>query len=281
MRHVVGSWISVVIVSIAGIASAQLAGRSVVLRNKLGTICDRGHLLALVRGRGIYQTDLDRAVGESRDLSGRGEQGEETNVELQLALTELIANAAAQLRASHEQIPRADVDHELNLMRSEFRDNKTWKQALRDSNLSTTSLGQILSDNLRARQYISKQIAPELDVSEDECRRFYDSHLGSFFLPARRDISHLFLAAPPETAPEIVEAKRSAIESALCSSGRWRRFCHIGGSEFGRRSDKATRGRSRVFLGRSNAIRLCRGSGETASPAILARQSGRDSDFTF
>jgi parvulin-like peptidyl-prolyl isomerase len=261
---VVGSWISVVIASIAGIAGAQLAGRSVVLRDKLGTICDRGHLLALVRGRGIYQTDLDRAVAESRDLSG-AEQGEETNVELQLALTELIANAAAQLRARHEQIPRADVDRELNLMRSEFCDNTTWKQALRDSNLSTTSLGQILSDNLRARQYISKQIAPELDVSEDECRRFYDSHLGDFFLPERRDVSHLFLAAPPETAPEIVEAKRSAIEALSVRLAGGEDFATLAAQNSEDEATKLRGGDLGYFSADRNATRFCRGSGETGS----------------
>ncbi len=50
-------------------------------------------------------------------------------------------------------------------------------------------------------------------MTEAESRGFYQSHLGNFFVPERIHASHLFLAAPPETAPEIVEAKRTAIEA--------------------------------------------------------------------
>jgi parvulin-like peptidyl-prolyl isomerase len=50
-------------------------------------------------------------------------------------------------------------------------------------------------------------------VTEAECRAFYESHPANFFVPERLHVSHLFLAAPPETAPEIVEAKRTAIDA--------------------------------------------------------------------
>jgi parvulin-like peptidyl-prolyl isomerase len=66
---------------------------------------------------------------------------------------------------------------------------------------------------LRARQWISKRIASQIDATEDECRRFYESNPGNFFVPERLRVSHLFLAAPPETVPEIVAGKQAAIEA--------------------------------------------------------------------
>jgi parvulin-like peptidyl-prolyl isomerase len=66
---------------------------------------------------------------------------------------------------------------------------------------------------LASRRWISNQISRQIDVSEDECRRFYESHPENFFVPERLRVSHLFLAAPPETVPGIVEAKRTAIEA--------------------------------------------------------------------
>jgi peptidyl-prolyl cis-trans isomerase C len=211
MKRAAAFWISVAVSCVGGICCAELAARSIVLRDKLGTICARGHLLALVRGRGIYQTDLDRTLAEARYVSGT-EAVEETKIERQSALTDLITNIAVQSRASWEKIPQTEMKHQFNLLRSQFRDDKAWKLALNASDLSESSLWRMLRNDLRSRQWISKRIAhSELDVAEDERRRFYDSHLENFFVPEQHRVSHLFLAAPPETAPEIVEGKRTAI----------------------------------------------------------------------
>jgi parvulin-like peptidyl-prolyl isomerase len=45
-----------------------------------------------------------------------------------------------------------------------------------------------------------------------ECEDFYKMHLQDFALPVRWRVSHLFLAAPPETPPDIVDLKRERIE---------------------------------------------------------------------
>lgn len=212
MRRAAPFRISVAVSCVAGICCAQLAARSVIVRDKLGTICGRGHLLALVHGHGIYQGDVDRTVNESHYLAGF-DHLEASSVERRSALTDLIANAAVRSRADRERIPSAEVKRELSLLRSQFRDDKIWAQALHETGLLTPLLWRMLRNDLCSRQWISKQIARELDVTEDECRRFYDSDLENFFVPERLRVSHLFLAAPPETAPEIVEVKRTAIEA--------------------------------------------------------------------
>lgn len=212
MRRAAALWIFVAVSCVGGICCAELAARSITLRDKLGIICGRGHLLALVGGHGIYQANLARAVTEAHYLAGTAD-GEDTKAERQSALTDLIANVALQSRAGRERVPRANVKRQLSLLRSQFRDDKTWGQALHESGLLTPLLWRRLGSDLRSRQWISKQIAHELDVTDDECRRFYNSHPENFFVPERLRVSHLFLAAPPETAPEIVEGKRTAIEA--------------------------------------------------------------------
>jgi parvulin-like peptidyl-prolyl isomerase len=212
MRRVAAAWISIAISAVVGIGCGQFVTHSVIVRDKLGIICGRGHLLALIHGHGIYQADVDRTVNESRYPAG-AEHSEGTNAERQAALTDLISNAALQSNAERERIPRADVKREVNLLRSQFRDDKTWRQALGQSAFLTFSRWRTLRNDLRARHWISKRIAAELEVTEAECRGFYDSRPENFFVPERLHVSHLFLAAPPETAPEIVEAKRTAIEA--------------------------------------------------------------------
>jgi parvulin-like peptidyl-prolyl isomerase len=169
-------------------------------------------LLARVQGRGIYQSDVDRKVAEAHYLAGVDYAGE-TNVERQSALTDLIANAAARSRARLEKTLWTEWKHERDVLQWQFKNATMWYGALQGSRLNDPSLSRILREDLCARQWISKQIAPEIDVTEDECRRFYDSHPENFFVPEHLHVSHLFLAAPPETAPEVVEGKRTVIEA--------------------------------------------------------------------
>src|SRR5205085_138511 len=128
-------------------------------------------------------------------------------------LNKLIANAAARSHARSEKISNAQVKHELDLLGYQFPNARIWRESLSRHRLSMSSLSRLLGNDLRTRQWIAQQIAHDVDVSEEECHRFYDSHPEKFFVPERIHVSHIFVAAPPETAPEIVEAKRKAIDA--------------------------------------------------------------------
>ena len=203
---------SIAVAILGGIFCAELAALSIPFRDKLPDAFGRGHLLALVHGRGIYDVDVDRALRESDYLSDI-ERTEAAPVEHQAALSKLIAKTAAQSHATREAVRRANVSREFNLLRFQFRDAETWGAALRGSSLSRLSLWRVVKGDLRTRQWISNRIASEIGVGDDECRKFYQQHSERFFEPERLRVGHLFLAAPPETAPETVETKRKAIEA--------------------------------------------------------------------
>lgn len=131
----------------------------------------------------------------------------------------LLSPASARLElvnlrnaSSGEQIPEAVIDRELDLLRHQFADENQFVTALKSSGSSLATLRTELTENLRGRQWIEKMIAPELGVSEAECRAFYDAASESFVLPQRFCAKHIFLAAPPETPPEVLSAKRTLIQ---------------------------------------------------------------------
>jgi hypothetical protein len=77
----------------------------------LGVLCGRGHLLALARGQGIYEADLERAVVESRYAAGmddKGRQGEDTDNQAVLDL--LVTNAMARSLAAQEKLSRTEIE---------------------------------------------------------------------------------------------------------------------------------------------------------------------------
>lgn len=210
MKRPAWFWIPIIVAGLAGFGCAQVLLRVAIFHDELGKIFDRGPLLRLVDGSGIYQVDLDRQLAESADAAGI-EEDESTDAERQVALTGLIANTAVQSRAWRERVSQSDWKSELSLLRFQFPDDKTWRAALNKSDLSPSSLARLVSGNLKTREWISRRIAAEVTVTDDECRRFYDSHRQQFFLPEKRDARHLFLAAPPETPPDVVARKQSAV----------------------------------------------------------------------
>jgi hypothetical protein len=210
MKRDLGFWIPIGIAVAAGFSSAQFAIRSVVLHEELGKFFGRGHLLALVHSRGIYEADVDRRLIEWRYTAATEE---DTKIGQEAVLRDLVADVAAKAKESSERVSRVETKRELNILRSPFLDDKIFSAGLSRSGLSMFSVAQMLTGDLRTRGWISQRIAAQLKVSEDECRQFYDSHEQNFFQPARLRASHVFLAAPPETPPEIVKAKKIAIEA--------------------------------------------------------------------
>ncbi len=206
------SWIAVGIAGAAGFGCGRLALQSVMVRERLGNAFNRGHLLALVDGQGLYQVDLDRRIAESSYAAGI-EESEPSMTQRNAALNELVAQVAAESFAWRASVSQPELADQGNLLRFQFPDEKGWKTALRRSGLSSMSVAGSMKGNLKTRRWISTRIAPQLSVTDNECHQFYDSHRDQFFLPERRNVSHLFLAAPPETPSDVVETKRAAIET--------------------------------------------------------------------
>jgi peptidyl-prolyl cis-trans isomerase D len=88
-----------------------------------------------------------------------------------------------------------------------------WLVALRANGLSAWSLRRRVVGDLRGRQWIERETADRFKVTPDECLRHYEGHLEAYAQPMRFRASHLFLAAPPETSPEVVEEKLRAVEA--------------------------------------------------------------------
>jgi parvulin-like peptidyl-prolyl isomerase len=131
----------------------------------------------------------------------------------QQVLTGLISNSVAQCLAADGKISKVDVNSELKLLREQFRDEKTWRTALRASGFSVRSLRRNIVDDFRAREWVEQRMTSQSDSTEGECRDFYETHPQNFVQRARFRASHLFLAAPPETPPEVVESKQKMIEA--------------------------------------------------------------------
>ena len=176
---------------VLGVVCSELLCHSASFRELLGRVAGRGHLVAITNGRGFYESDL--AVHEA------------------IPVSDLVVAENLDRISSEEKIDPARLDHELSFYRAEFNDETAFTHALRASGLSFERLREKIAGQLRALQWLEKQITAEPAISDQACRKFYDTHVDLFQQPARFRVSHIFLAAHSETPPEDVEAKAKAI----------------------------------------------------------------------
>ncbi len=180
----------VVLALLLGLAASELLFRSPAFRDLAGRLAGRGHLVAIVQGKGIYETD----IGD-----------DEPNA------AELVVMENLRCTAANETVAPAAVDREVALLKAQFGDDKTYRKALGVDGLSISALRDKVTSQLRGLTWLEKQIRPATAVTEQECREFHEAHRDLFAQPVRFRASHLFFAAHAETPPEVVEEKERAI----------------------------------------------------------------------
>lgn len=202
------------IAGVTGIALGRLICDSISCRNAIGVLFGRGHLLALINhSRGIYESDLQRAIDERRNASGDANVDPGNEEAKHALLSRLIAKARAEYLARDETISNAEIDREFGLVQFQFRDTRTWVSELAANQLSGRALRSEIAANLRATKWFERQLRAATKVTEAECVEYFNAHQPTYSLPARYRASHLFLAAPQESPPPIVDLKHRTIDS--------------------------------------------------------------------
>jgi hypothetical protein len=180
-------------------------------RNSLGPLFGRGELLALVKGDGIYEQDVLRVADENRYRSG-ADGTVKSLPDRRTVLSRLIANTALDYQSRRKPIPQSAIDREYEVLQAQLRDKSTWDAALTTHRLSSDSFRAEIAKDLRAEQSMEQQLVLQITVTTNQCREYYDANKTDYAIPVRFRARHLFVAAPPETPPDMAEAKNRAIE---------------------------------------------------------------------
>lgn len=181
----------ILVAILLGAAAGESLCRWAAFRDLAGRATNRGRLVRIVNGKGIYESDL----GREQDIS-----------ESDAVVAEGLRSAAAGGKMDSSRIEPLFA-----LLADQFPDQQKFEAALRSAGLTESALRERLEEQLREVDWLEKQIAATPAVSEQECRSFYDAHPEMFAQPVRYRAAHLFLAAHSETPPEVVEEKEKAI----------------------------------------------------------------------
>lgn len=187
MKRAFSALLLIATACVAGVACSELLYRWPTARELIARVFGRGELLAVVSGSAIYASD-----GEA---------------------SELVIAANLRREAADEQISSEAINRELELLRYQFGDEKIFEAELAASGLSVADLRGQVAEHLRAQHWVEKQIASEIGTTAEESRAFYDTNPEALAQPLRFRVSHLFLAAPEATPPDVVQTKSDAINA--------------------------------------------------------------------
>jgi hypothetical protein len=168
--------------SFSGVYGSELLCRSIAFRDAAGRLFGHDRLIAI----------------ENDDFS---------------TASDFVATANLRRVAQHETPATARVDGELSLLRAQFGNERAFLREVRSNGFSLSSLRERIADQLCSLQWLEKQINAAPGPTEKECRDFYETHRARFTQPVRFRAAHLFLAAPADTPPEVVQSKREMIDA--------------------------------------------------------------------
>lgn len=213
---------------LGGILCAQLICRSISCRNAFGLLFARGRLLALVHGSGIYEADVQRAAQEAQSRSvAKDSEPADAKIEKLSILSRLIANAQVDALARRTPISRATIDRDYGILQHQLRPEAAWLRSLHANGFSKRTLQGEVAKGLQAQRWIEQQIATRIRVTSEECLRYYEAHPELYAQPMRFRASHIFLAAPPGTPAEAVDAKRREIERIFTRLAHGEKFADL------------------------------------------------------
>ena len=201
---------------VAGVLTGGWLVRFPVVHQVAGRIFQRGKLIALVGQSGIFETDLRARVREKQFCAGREDSDEAKRVAL---CDELIASEALPTNA----VKFRDSEEALITLRHQFADDRQFRATLRGSGISQRTLRRELGDAIAGERWIENQIASQVAVSDAEVQKYFEQHQAEFMQPTRIRARHIFLAAPEGSVPELMEAKRRAMQDIVTRLG-WGRI---------------------------------------------------------
>ena len=188
-----------------------------VIHQLAGQVFQRGKLIALVGQRAIFEAELDARARERRFCAGREDSDEAEKVALR---DELIAREALPMNA----VKSDESEKALVTLKHQFPDDRQFRAALRRNGVSQRTLRRTLAEAIRGEEWIERQIALQVAVSDAEVQKYFEQHQAGFMQPTRIRARHIFLAAPEGSAAELMQAKQRAILDIAARLGRGEDF---------------------------------------------------------
>jgi peptidyl-prolyl cis-trans isomerase C len=174
-------------------------------------------LVAVVNGVGIPRSYWEREILRFEDLLRRQGQtlddSKRAEVEIQALATLVDMELLYQeSRRRGVEISPKQVAEQVSALRGRFPSDEAFVAGLEQMGFGTGELEVELERQLTVQLLIDSQIAPDVTLSGEEVRAYYDGHLEMFRAPEQVSARHILIRLAPDASEEEADEALSRIE---------------------------------------------------------------------
>ncbi len=191
-----------------------------------------GDTVAIVNGEAITVTDIEREVIIAKQqLAQKGQEVPE-NAERQIeeaALDKLINRMLLRQEASKKgyQADAAEVERRIAKLRGQFPDEETYRATLAQFRHTPDSFRREVERGLLVQELIDAEIAPTVQVTEQDIQSFYDQNPRYFQQPERAHVRHILIAFSKDDGAEVRAAALRRIKEIQARLARGEDFAAL------------------------------------------------------
>jgi len=200
------------------------------------TGCQESDVAAKVNGEVITNAELDKQLEQLKKQYPQmftGADGEGRMLDFKQRLLDNLINQKLVEQAAKEKdikITDADVEKQIEQLKSGFKDDAQFEQALKTAGMTVDQLKTQIRDQLLTQKLI-ESLAADIKVTEAEVQAYYDKNKTQFFQKEAKKASHiLFKPDDKKTAEKVLAqvksggdfaalAKQYSVDTATASKG--------------------------------------------------------------
>ena len=206
--------------SVSAVAPAKTGSSSFVLPDPV----------AVVEGKPIAAADVQVALSNALQRSGR-DIATIPDSEKLAAARSIVRNMIGQIfvttRSADIKVSDADVDARYQQFLAQVTDRKRLDEQLKANNMTLDKLKEKVRESMQVQQWVQQQAKGKVTVTEADAKTYYDANPSFFDQPELVRASHILIAVPADAKPEVVEAKKKAIDEVAARLAKGEDFAKV------------------------------------------------------
>jgi peptidyl-prolyl cis-trans isomerase C len=228
-------------------------------------------VLARVNGEAVTKAEFDRLVKNMEMSAGQPIPAERRDELLRKALDQLVTYTVLtqETKARNVAVADAEVEQNLQQMRQQFPDAKTFEQALSARGMTLERLRADARTDLAINKLMETEVAGEPEATDAQVREFYDKSPDKFKQDEAVRASHILIRVDPKADAATRQKARTRAEG-LAKDAK-------SGADFAKLAKENSADGSAAQGGDLNFMQR----GQTVAPfdqAIFSMQPGQISD---
>lgn len=177
--------------------------------------------VAKVNGRSIsrreFETAAQNMLAALGGTTGAGKlasiPANERNSFYKMVLQQLINEKLIGEKAVTQEVTEEEVTEELNRIRSQFPDEKSYAEQLAAAGKKPELLGIEISNRKRQQKYLEAELQGKSNVTDEEVRKYFDENPSAFSAPETLRASHIQILLPKDAGKEMIEQKMKTAQA--------------------------------------------------------------------